>query len=132
MSQTVTVYYDGLCRLCSREIEHYRRQKGAENIRFMDITSAQFDAAKEGVDGRKVHQVMHVRKGQNIYTKVDAFIEIWKQLPRYSWAATWARKPVIRWVLDGGYEIFAKVRPYLPRKKQNCEDSPFCELKGNS
>lgn len=132
MSQNMTVYYDGLCQLCSREIEHYRKQQGAEKIRFMDITSPQFDPTKEGVDGKKVHKVMHVKKGKKLYTKVDAFIEIWKQLPKYAWAAKYADKTAIRWILDCGYEVFAKVRPYLPRKKQSCEDSPFCELKGNS
>jgi predicted DCC family thiol-disulfide oxidoreductase YuxK len=125
----ITVYYDGLCRLCSREISHYRKQAGAEKIRFLDITAPDFDAIKEGVDPHEVHQIMHVRRADgSLAKKVDAFIEIWSVLPRYQWAVRVARLSGVRKGLDFGYALFALVRPYLPRKSRDCATSPYCEV----
>lgn len=127
-----TVYFDGLCPLCSREIDHYRKARGSDHLRFIDITHAGFDAAKEGVDPVQVHQVMHVRdQNGKLATGVDAFIEIWKVLPGYNWAARLANRTVPRGLLTVGYYIFAKIRPYLPRKTADCSASPFCGIPKN-
>lgn len=126
------VYYDGLCRLCSREVSHYRGQKGSERIEFVDICAPGFDAAAEGLDPRQVHKVMHVRRlDGTIATRVDAFIEIWKVLPRYRSLARFATQPAVHSAMELGYTVFAHIRPWLPRKKSDsgCEDSPYCEVK---
>ncbi len=127
MAQELTVFYDGLCRLCSAEINHYRKLKGSEKIWFVDITSAAFKAKVHGVDPYQVHKIMHVKRGEKLFTKMDAFIEIWKELPKYNWLIPFAQNPLLRPFLNLGYEGFAIVRPYLPRKKADCQDSPFCE-----
>lgn len=122
------IYYDGLCKVCSAEINHYRKQVGAEELEFIDITQPNFDAAREGLDPYKVHLHLHARKpdGQ-ILTGVDTFIEIWNLLPRYQWAARLAQKLLIKKALEFGYRFFVKLRPYLPRYKENCAHSPYCE-----
>jgi predicted DCC family thiol-disulfide oxidoreductase YuxK len=127
----ITVYFDGLCPLCSREINHYRHQVGAEQINFCDITDANFNAKQEGVDPFLVHKVMHVKKANgSLSVGVHAFIEIWQTLPKYRWAARAAKNPIIFFFLHIAYQIFAKIRPLLPRKTRECEASPFCEIKG--
>lgn len=128
--QEISVFYDGLCMLCSKEIEHYKKQPGAERIRFVDICGPGFNATQEGVDPQEVHRVMHVRRADgSLAIKVDAFIEIWKVLPPYHFAARLAKKPWTRPVLDLGYQGFSIIRPYLPRYKNlNCDDSPYCEM----
>ena len=124
----VRVYYDGLCHLCSREIEHYRRQSGSENLHFIDITSENFDAAREGLDPFLVHKEMHVkRQDGSVKTGVDAFIEIWDHLPRYRWAVKAARSNFLKPLLHFGYALFARIRPWLPKRKKSCSSSPYCE-----
>jgi predicted DCC family thiol-disulfide oxidoreductase YuxK len=125
----LTVYFDGLCRLCAAEIEHYRKQEGADQFRFVDITHSQFSASTEGVDPVQVHKIMHVRNQQGeLKIKVAAFIEIWKNLPRYKKWVSLAEAAPVRLMMNAGYEIFAAVRPYLPRKKRDCEASPYCDI----
>lgn len=60
----LSVYYDGLCYLCSFEISHYRSMKGAERIRWIDITSEAFDAVRENVDPFEVHETLHAKDSQ--------------------------------------------------------------------
>ena len=126
----LTVFFDGLCVVCSKEINHYRKQRGADRILFIDITSAEFDAQSEGVDPFEVNRVMHAKKSSGeILTKVDAFIAIWEKLPKYQWVARLAKRAPINWALQLGYLGFAKIRPWLPRRaRSDCESSPFCEI----
>ena len=84
----ITVFFDGLCPLCSREIEHYKRQNGADKILFKDITEPSFHPQAEGVDPVLVHKVMHVKRTNgSMALGLDAFIEIWKNLPSFTWMA---------------------------------------------
>ena len=123
----ITVYYDGLCQLCSREIDHYRTMNGAERISFIDITSAGFDALAEGLDPRKIHESLHVRSSDGqVHVGVDAFIRIWSQLTTLKKFVPLASFGPIKKSLEAGYFLFTKVRPLLPRKK--CADSPYCEV----
>jgi predicted DCC family thiol-disulfide oxidoreductase YuxK len=125
----VTVYFDGLCRLCSAEIEHYRRQEGADKISFVDITAQNFDPLREGLDPHAVHKVLHVRSSAGeIKTGVDAFVEIWSTLPKFNWLGKVVGVKPVRWIAELGYIGFATLRPFLPRKKDPCAASPYCEM----
>ena len=131
-SAKVIVYYDGLCVLCSREIEHYRRSRGADLINFVDICAPGFDAGAHGVDPKAVHRVMHVKRADGtLATEVDAFIAIWTTLPGYWLLARIARLGFVRFFLNIGYHLFVRVRPYLPRRSADiyaCAASPYCDL----
>ncbi|ASD64602.1 thiol-disulfide oxidoreductase DCC family protein [Bdellovibrio bacteriovorus] len=122
----ITVYYDGLCHLCSREITHYKKLKGADRITFIDITSSDFDAISEGLDPYKIHKSLHVRDSEgHIVTGVEAFIVIWTQLESLKKIVPLASFGPVKKTLEAGYFLFAKVRPLLPRKE--CSDSPYCQ-----
>lgn len=129
-SQQGTIFYDGLCVLCSREIEHYRKQKGSDRFAFVDITQTDFDATKFNVDPFAVHKFMHVKSpdGQ-LHVGVEAFRTIWKELPKYKFLYQWTDNSLARAVLNIGYSGFVRVRPYLPRKSADCSASPYCETK---
>lgn len=72
---------------------------------------------------------MHLKlEDGSVKTGVDAFIEIWKRLPDYHWLAKAAQMKILRIVLEFGYRAFVQIRPYLPRKKQTCSNSPYCDL----
>ena len=126
----LTVYYDELCVLCSAEINHYKKQAGSDQIRFVDITSDSFNPKAEGIDPYLAHKVMHAKSGDGkILTKMESFIAIWKLLPKYRWLYDLSGVKPIRLLMDAGYVVFATVRPYLPKKnKADCQDSPYCDI----
>ena len=112
-----TIYFDGLCHLCSREINHYRKMAGADRLEFKDITATGFDAAGEGLDPKEIHRVMHVRAANGELRRgVDAFVEIWSNLDKMRWLVPWARRAPLKQVLNLGYIAFAAIRPLLPRR----------------
>lgn len=123
----VQVYYDGLCHLCSREIEHYKKMSGSHRIRFVDITSSRFDAAAEGLDPQAIHRSLHARDADGrVWTGVDAFLVIWSELDLLRRIVPVASAWPVKRILEAGYVVFAKIRPALPRK--SCSDSPYCEF----
>ena len=126
------VYYDGLCKVCDAEITHYKNQKCSDRIEFIDICARQFDVVEEQLDPFEIHKVMHARRPDgSVATRLDAFIEIWKVLPRYNILVKIAKNRFARQGLDFGYELFSQIRPWLPRKKNSldCNNSPYCETK---
>jgi predicted DCC family thiol-disulfide oxidoreductase YuxK len=55
----LTVYYDGACPLCRVEIAHYRRQQGADALRFVDV--AEPAACGPGLSHAQALAHFHVR-----------------------------------------------------------------------
>lgn len=124
--KNISVYFDGLCHLCYREINQYKKMKGSENIEFVDITNPSFNADRLGLDPIQVHKSLHVKdRSGSLHTGVDAFIFIWNEIPKLKILASIAQLSPIHYVLEILYAGFAKVRPLLPRK--SCEESPYCE-----
>lgn len=120
MPANLTVFYDGLCPLCSREIEHYRRRVTAGAVEFVDIAKPEFDALALGLNPVQVHRHIHARVGGQFVTGVDAFREIWGVIPGFRWLRWVTGLPVIYPASKVLYAIFARLRPLLPKRKWNC------------
>jgi predicted DCC family thiol-disulfide oxidoreductase YuxK len=120
----VTIYYDGQCPLCSREIAHYRGRSEGTAVSFVDIAAADFDAAHHGVDLARARQILHVKVGNEMHTGINAAIVMWQAIPAYRWLAVLARLPGVYGLADISYRIFARFRPYLQRRlRQTCGTS---------
>ena len=135
MNSITTMYYDGECHLCSREVDHYRKVDRTKQLAFVDISSPDFDAVAVGLDPQAVVGSLHVRTAEGqVVDGVDAFIAIWKSLPQYNWLARIVEKQPVHRLAEFGYAIFARVRPFLPKRIKpaseggaNC-DSGTCKL----
>src|SRR5712692_10586832 len=117
----VTVYYDGLCPLCSREIAHYRDRAKGIPVSFVDLSAPDFDAAQHGVDLDRAREILHVRVGDEMRTGLDAVIAMWDAIPAYRWLARLARLAGVNGLANIGYRIFARFRPYLQRRRTCAE-----------
>ncbi len=122
MKNSLSVFYDGACPLCRREINHYR-QKDHQNIEYIDISTNDFVAKNYGLDASQVQKKMHVKEGDGtIHTGVEAFLALWRFFPEYSLLRKLISFPLIKPLAKLGYICFAKLRPHLPGRKENCDD----------
>src|SRR4051812_39261516 len=97
---TLTLYYDGLCHLCSREVAYYRRRAaGDPSVVFLDIAAPGFDPAAHGLDAAAIHREMHVKVGESVLTGVKAFLALWQRVPGFAWMARLGRLPGVYHVL---------------------------------
>jgi predicted DCC family thiol-disulfide oxidoreductase YuxK len=83
MSQ-LTVFYDGGCPLCRREIAHYRRIDRRSAIDWVDIMDDDGALDAAGLDLATAMRRIHAREPDgHLVTGVDAFAAVWRRLPWY-------------------------------------------------
>ena len=112
-STTCTVYFDGACPVCRREIAHYRRQRGSEAIAWVDASSCDEAELGPGLDRSVVLGRFHVRNADGTLTSgAAAFVAIWRRLPAFAWLAALASSRPVLALLEAGYSIFLRVRPW--------------------
>jgi predicted DCC family thiol-disulfide oxidoreductase YuxK len=114
-SAALTVYFDGACPLCAAEIAYYRRQDTARAVRFLDASQ---DGIVLGSDLSKLQAMarFHVRTSEgSLISGAAAFVELWRALPRWSWAAKLAQGRRSMTMLEFGYRGFLHIRPGLSK-----------------
>jgi predicted DCC family thiol-disulfide oxidoreductase YuxK len=106
-----TVFYDGACPLCRREIAHYRRLRGAERLLWIDIARADAPLATYGLSRELAMARLHVRDTAGHWqTGAFGFAELWSHLPGYRWLARTLRLLRLLPLLDRVYASFARWR----------------------
>ncbi|OYZ97578.1 MAG: thiol-disulfide oxidoreductase [Novosphingobium sp. 17-62-8] len=108
----VTVWYDGACPLCQREIALMRRIGGEGRIDFHDASNP---ATACPVDRAQALARFHVREGDRLFTGAAAFAAMWRAIPRLRWLGRMARWQPFALLLEGMYRVFLIVRPRLQR-----------------
>ena len=112
-----TVYFDGACPVCRREIAHYRRQRGSDAIAWIDASSCDDAALGPGLDRSVVLSRFHVREDDGtLASGAAAFVAIWRRLPAFAWLAALASSRPVLALLDAGYAMFLHVRPVWRRR----------------
>jgi predicted DCC family thiol-disulfide oxidoreductase YuxK len=109
-----TVYYDGACPLCAREVGFYRRQNGSDRICWVDISDIDTMDVAPDLARKEALARFTVRNADgSLVSGGRAFTPIWKQLPRFRWLAKLFDVQPFAWSLDQAYDIFLKLRPRL-------------------
>lgn len=118
----MTVYFDGGCPVCSREIGFYRRLDREGAIRWHDVSAGVGDLAGDGVTQEEALARFHARlPGGRLVTGVDAFIALWRRLPWFRRLAPIAAWRPIRFILERGYAWYAPRRLRLTGRRNACQ-----------
>ena len=110
------VYYNKSCSICRAEIDLYKKQNIKE-IDWIDITNntiAEKDTLK---DNNSLLRRLHVEEGGQIFDGAEAFLLVWKKIPKYRFLYTFFKTPIIFNIFSIFYEIIAFFL-YLKNKKQ--------------
>lgn len=112
-----TLYYDGGCPVCAREMAMYRRQPGAEAVCWVD--AARCEARDLGPDLTREAAMarLHLRRPDGrLVSGAAAFVALWQALPRWAWLGRVFRSTAALCVLEAGYRAFLAVRPLWRRR----------------
>ena len=111
------VFYDGLCPLCLKEIGFYQKQRGAEQIEWIDVSKPTDTDPAPGLSRCDALRRFHVRdtNGQ-LLSGARAFGALWSVLPRFRWLGRIALLPLIAHVLELAYRSFLRVRPLIQNR----------------
>ncbi|WP_375272639.1 thiol-disulfide oxidoreductase DCC family protein [Sphingomonas sp.] len=107
----VTVWHDGACPLCAREIALMRRLDRHARIDFVDATTGSCPLDRSEMLAR-----LHAREDDGpILSGAEAFAAMWRAIPLLRPLGLLARNRRVLGLLDRLYARFLRVRPHLQR-----------------
>lgn len=109
----LTLYFDGNCPLCAREIRVLRRYAAEDRLVFVDINNAEFDATALGFTVKQMQASLHACFADGQWVNgLDATLWSWRAAGLGIWATplTWR---ALRPLLALGYRLFCRLRPHL-------------------
>lgn len=111
-AKTLTVYYDGACPICSREIDVYRGCAGAERIDWVDVgTTAVPDRIAGDLSKDQARARFHVRAADGtLVSGAAGFAALWRALPAWRWLGGVASVAPVTWLLERLYRGFLVLR----------------------
>lgn len=122
LPEPVIVLYDGSCPVCSREIAHYRRRKGASEIVWIDASKDLVNLETLGISQQAAMEIFHVRDSSGEWRLgVDGFLLIWSCLPAYRWLARLVKYLRLSRPLKWGYRHFLRWR-----NRNHCSNDQQC------
>ena len=113
----LTVFFDGACPLCAREIQFYRRARGAEDIRWVDASRSTQAEIAPGLLRKDALRRFHVLHADGKFTSGGrAFADLWAALPGIAAIGRQFQRWPLAVLLEGAYRLFLPIRPWLQRR----------------
>lgn len=111
--QSVTVWFDGNCPLCRREIALMQRLDRRGAIRFLDVAAGDDGACP--IDRADLLARFHAMENGVLLSGAAAFAAMWRAIPLLRPLGLLARNQMVLTVLENAYRQFLRIRPRLQR-----------------
>lgn len=114
----ITVFFDGHCPVCRREVAAYRRLAPVAPIVWRDIAHAAPTTERDGFDLAAALALLHVRDADgSLRIGLDAHLCLWQHLPGWRLLVDPLRRSAwLRNAVDALYRLFTRYRPGLRRR----------------
>jgi predicted DCC family thiol-disulfide oxidoreductase YuxK len=109
------VLFDGECPFCRLEVRWLQRWDRHGHLAFEDVTAPDFDPTQYQTTREDLLGVIHgVFPDGRIVRKVEVFRQAYRAIG-LGWLIAPTGWPVLRWIFDGLYVLFARNRVSLGR-----------------
>lgn len=124
----VIIFYDGGCPLCVKEMKHLNKLDKSNRLVFENINAEDFNLRYPHIDPIAANRYLHGvdSNGNEIYG-LDVTYAAWQAVGKGAYIAP-LRWPVIRWLADSVYLLFAKHRNRISRWLTGQERCEQCNL----
>ena len=110
------VYFNNTCKICKAEIDLYKKEKINE-IDWIDITNNEIAEKETSKNSKQLLRRLHVKDGEKVLEGAEAFLLLWKKMPKYNFLYNFFKLPIIFHIFSFGYELVAYFL-FLKNKKQ--------------
>ncbi len=110
------VYFNNSCKICKAEIDLYKKEN-IQEIDWIDITDNALATKETSKNSKELLRRLHVKDGKKVLEGADAFLILWKKMPKYKFLYNFFKLPVIFSLFSIVYEIVAFLL-YIKNKKQ--------------
>jgi len=110
------VYFNNSCKICKAEIDLYKKQK-IQEIDWIDITDNSLAEKEIFRTDKELLRRLHVKDGEKVLQGAEAFLVVWKKIPKYRFLYNFFKLPIIFSLFSIVYEIVAFFL-YIKNRKQ--------------
>lgn len=115
------MFFDGGCKLCNREVIHYRRLDQARRVLWLDVSQHPSALDPYPITIKAAFAQLHVIDTTgNIQRGFRGFLTIWEQLPYYRHLAKIFTSLRLIKPMEKSYRVFARWRLRKRCKDQSC------------
>ena len=116
----LTVFFDGACPICDREIALMKRLDRRRQLEFCDFSAQEYDAASSGFATADLGAVIHARWADgSIITGVEVFRAMWEAVG-LGFLARLSRLSLVEPLVLKAYAWFAHNRLRLTGRSHAC------------
>lgn len=111
----LTLYYDGLCPLCTAEVKYLMLRDTDQRLRFVDVQQAGFVSPIDGVSMQQMLALIHAQTADGqVLVGVDAFERAYRAVG-IDWVAAALRLPGVSHLARSLYPWIVRHRMQIPR-----------------
>ena len=100
------VYFNNSCKICKAEIDLYKKEK-IQEIDWIDITDNALATRETSKNNKELLRRLHVKEGEKVLEGAEAFLVLWKKIPKYRFLYNILKLPIIFTIFSFFYEIVA-------------------------
>ena len=100
------VYFNNSCKICKAEIDLYKKER-IQEIDWIDITDNNLATRETSKNNKELLRRLHVKEGGKILEGAEAFLALWKKIPKYRFLYNILKLPIIFNIFSFFYEIIA-------------------------
>ena len=116
----LTVFFDGACPICDREIAVMKRLDRRRQLEFCDFSAQEYDAASSGFAAADLGAVIHARWADgSVITGVEVFRAMWEAVG-LGFLARLSRLSLVEPLVLKAYAWFARNRMRLTGRSHEC------------
>lgn len=112
---SVTVYFDGECPFCSREVKWLSSRIENSSYSFCDIKNFKEDASRPELNKAALMKEIHAVNSKGEVVKGMAVFRLLYKEANLGWLVKPTGWPVLKNLFDLGYKLFARYRVSLGR-----------------
>jgi len=119
-SYPLTIFFDGACPICDREIALMRRLDRHRRLLLCDFSRADYDPTSINISPAELGRIIHARWGDGtVITGVDVFRAMWEAVG-LGFLAKLTRLSLIEPLVVNAYAWFARNRLRLTGRSHTC------------
>ena len=88
------VYFNNSCKICKAEIDLYKKEK-IQEIDWIDITNNDLAEKETTRNSKELLRRLHVKDGEKVVQGAQAFLLLWKKMPKYKFLYKFFKLPII-------------------------------------
>ena len=92
------VYFNNSCKICKAEIDLYKKEK-IQEIDRVDITNNDLAKRETSKNSKELLRRLHVKEGEKITQGAEAFLLLWKKIPKYKFLYKFLKLPILHELL---------------------------------